>query len=558
MKIRDKLFIAFTVYVLLASILGFAAFRELRTISKRLSLVETADDLMNTILEVRRHEKNFIIYRGADSLAELKVYISLLRDRIDSIKAEIAREIEPENFRTMMQEIADYERGIDVLSDNFKSQQGLAVMIRAAGKAGESAVTGTALQDFLTARRLEKNIMLYKDREAYAAFNKVLDSPKLSTHKEIRDYRALVTELARLVDQEKTVTEGLRHGARTVESFIQSLTQKERSDIAATIRFSIYLLVIALVLIVVVGTVVNAKLAHSIVTPIRNLERITNKIARGDFSEGITVKGHDEIAALAASFNQMEEKLEHAMTSLEEIIKKLQEKQAQLVEAEKLASIGKLAAGIAHEINNPLTSVLTFSNLMLEQCKPEDPWCAKLKLMTRETDRARNIVRQLLNFGREIVIRPEKININRPVEEIADSLEAQEAFKGIELSRELAEDLPEISADPAQIGQVVLNLLLNAVHAITPPGRIGVATRLRDRAVEIVISDTGRGIPEEHLHKIFDPFFTTKDASKGTGLGLAVSYGIVKKHGGEIDVASAVGKGTTFTVRLPVNPGDTL
>jgi two-component system NtrC family sensor kinase len=316
-------------------------------------------------------------------------------------------------------------------------------------------------------------------------------------------------------------------------------------------------------LIVVLGSVINIKLAQSIVTPIRNLERITKKITRGDFSESIEVKGHDEISSLAESFNQMEDKLDHAMNSLEDIIKQLQEKQAQLVEAEKLAGIGKLAAGIAHEINNPLTSVLTFSNLMLEQCPPDDPRYDKLKLMARETDRARTIVRQLLNFGRESVIKPVKININQPVTEIAESLVAQEAFKDIDLSLKLADNLPEVYADPAQVGQVVLNILLNAIHAITPPGTIEVETRLGNKCIEIakrlggncvevIFTDSGKGIPEEHLHKIFDPFFSTKAATKGTGLGLAVSYGIIKKHGGEITVESVVGKGTTFTVRMPI------
>ena len=215
--------------------------------------------------------------------------------------------------------------------------------------------------------------------------------------------------------------------------------------------------------------------------------------------------------------------------------------------------MGKLAAGIAHEINNPLTSVLTFSNLMLEQCPPEDPRHEKLKLMARETNRARTIVRQLLNFGRETIIKPEKININQPVTEIADSLMAQDAFKSITLEMKLGDSLPDVDADPAQIGQVVMNLLLNAIHAITPPGSIEVLTRLNGKEVELVFSDTGSGIPEEYLHKIFDPFFTTKDASRGTGLGLAVSYGIIKKHGGDIEVMSEMGKGTTFTVRLPIH-----
>jgi two-component system NtrC family sensor kinase len=312
------------------------------------------------------------------------------------------------------------------------------------------------------------------------------------------------------------------------------------------------LLVAGLVLVVIAGIIINVKLATSIATPLRTLEKITKKIAQGDFSERIEVKGQDELSSLEVSFNLMEEKLKNALWSLEHTIEKLREKQAQLVEAEKLALIGKLAAGIAHEINNPLTSVLTFSNLMLEQCPPSDPRHGKLKLMARETARARTIVRQLLNFGREIVIKPEKININQPVSEIADSLDAQDAFKGIDLDLKLGDGLPDVHADPAQIGQVVMNMLLNAIHAITPPGRIEIVTRRNGNNIEILFSDTGKGITEEHLHKIFDPFFTTKDASRGTGLGLAVSYGIIKKHGGDIEVVSSVGKGTTFTVRVPI------
>ncbi|OGW41713.1 MAG: hypothetical protein A2010_08115 [Nitrospirae bacterium GWD2_57_9] len=172
--------------------------------------------------------------------------------------------------------------------------------------------------------------------------------------------------------------------------------------------------------------------------------------------------------------------------------------------------------------------------------------------MARETNRARHIVRQLLNFGREIVINPVQININEPVSEIVDSLVAQDAFKGIELEVKLGNDLPAVSADPGQIGQVVMNMLLNAIHSIRPPGKITVSTRFSGKSVDVVFADTGKGIPEEYVHKIFDPFFTTKDSSKGTGLGLAVSYGIIKKHRGDIEVVSAPGEGTTFTVRLPV------
>jgi len=552
MKIRDKLLLGFGLNIFLVLVLGLLAYKELRTIETRLTLVEVADDITNTLLEVRRYEKNFLLYRDSISLEEFRKYLQLLRNAIDHIKTEIVVEIGDGNYDMLKKTISQYERQIQFIIDNRASQKDMEALVRTRGREVERQVTGSAYQSLLVLRRYEKNVMLYKDVKSFQVFSSSVEHLGLDQEEPVKLYALIVTKLHYLYQEEKSTVESMRQTARVIQQFTENLSKKERADIAATIRTSVILLFAALGSILVVGTIINSRLATSIVTPIVDLERITKKITRGDFSENIEVRGHDEITSLEESFNQMEDKLDHAMTALEETITKLQEKQSQLVEAEKLASIGKLAAGIAHEINNPLTSVLTFSNLMLEQCPPEDPRHSKLKIMVRETDRARTIVRQLLNFGRESVIKPVKININRPVTEITESLMAQEAFKGIDLSMILADDLPEVYADPAQFGQVVLNLLLNAIHAITPPGRIEVATRLKDKTVEVIFTDTGAGIPEKNLHKIFDPFFTTKDASKGTGLGLAVSYGIIQKHGGEIKVESEVNRGTTFTVRMPV------
>lgn len=552
MKIRDKLLLGFGLYILISLIFGSFAYRALRMISAKLVLVETADDITNAVLEVRRHEKNYLLYRDKKNLAEIQKQLVLLKESIENIKAEIIHELTSANYQMMKKTIGEYEKNIGIIAKNIESQDELAQSIRTEGRRIGSALSGADSEVFPALRRYEKNILLYKDQESYEEFKKTVEAADLADSSQVRHYVMLIEKFHELQNEEKSSEERMRSAARNIQEFTQDLAKKERSNIATTIKMSIRLQVMALVLVVILGIIINIKLATSIATPIRTLEKITKKITRGDFSESIEVRGHDELASLAGSFNQMEEKLELAMTSLEATIKKLQEKQAQLVEAEKLASIGKLAAGIAHEINNPLTAVLTFSNLMLEQCPPDDPWYDKLRLMARETERARNIVRQLLNFGREIVIKPEKININQPVSELADSLVAQDAFKGIGLDMKLGDNLPEVNADPAQIGQVVMNMLLNAIHSITPPGRIEVVTRRTEKNVEIVFTDTGAGIPEENVHKIFDPFFTTKDATKGTGLGLAVSYGIIKKHGGEIEVASIMGKGSTFIVRLPI------
>ena len=553
MKIRDKFFLVFGLYILFTVIFGFFAYRELRTISTRLLLVERADDITNTILEVRRYEKNFLLFKDQESFEELLKYLGIFKNNIDTVKAEIAVEIDSRNAAMMKQSIADYEHLISDVAGKFAEQKELEEQARAKGRKAERTLVNRELELFLVLRRYEKNVMLYKNRDSYADFRRSFESSSLLSHPDIQDYQALVTKLYLLYDAEKDTIEKIRMAARSIQSFTQNLSKHERLNIDATIARAITLLVIALVVIIIVGTIINIRLATSITTPIRAIEKITKKIAQGDFSESVNVKGKNELSSLEASFNLMEEKLKDALWSLEHTIEKLREKQAQLVEAEKLASVGRLAAGIAHEINNPLTSVLTFSHLILEECSRDNPWCDKLRIMVRETERARNIVRQLLNFGRDANINPEKININRPVEEIMDSLVAQEAFKGIELSLNLGENLPDVYVDPAQIGQVVLNLALNAIHAITPPGKIEVSTRVVDKFVSIIFHDTGSGIAPEHLSKIFDPFFTTKGATKGTGLGLAVSYGIIKKHSGDIEVESVMGQGTTFTVKVPIH-----
>ena len=550
MKIRNKLFLGFGLYTLLAVIFGLFAYKELGTVTKKLQLVELADDINNALLEVRRYEKNYLLYKDKDSVGELKSHLGILKADIDAIRAEIIEEIGKENFEMMRQSISEYEAAFNNLVENQFAQDRLLSLMRGSGRDIERELQGRDLQVFLVLRRHEKNLMLYKNEEARARFLETAADLR-AKNEEIERYLMLVGKLYDLYRHENNSVEGMRAKARKIQSFTEDLSKREREDIGLILKRSMNLLLSALFALITIGIIKNIRITMSIVKPLKRLERLTKKVAMGDFSEVIEVSGEDEIASLESSFNQMEERLKMALESLEFTVTKLKEKQALLVEAEKLASIGILTAGIAHEINNPLTSVLTFSNLLLEQCPEDDPRKDKLKMMARETERARNIVRQLLLFSKDVVIKPSKMDINQTLREVADFLRAQDALNGIDLRLNLAE-MPEIEADATLIWQVALNIIQNAVHAITPPGAIEIATRLEGGNAEIAFTDTGCGIPEEQLPKIFDPFYTTKETSRGTGLGLAVSYGIIKKHGGDIEVESKVGKGSTFRVRLPI------
>jgi len=224
-----------------------------------------------------------------------------------------------------------------------------------------------------------------------------------------------------------------------------------------------------------------------------------------------------------------------------------------LIQSEKLASLGRLASGIAHEINNPLTGVLTFSSLLLEDLKDTE-YQEDLDTIVKETLRCRNIVKGLLDFARETKSEMETASINSIISDTLAILEKHINFQNVDIIMNLAEDIPDFKMDINQMKSVINNLAINAADAMPGGGTLNIATKNDtgwDR-VKIVIDDTGTGIDEETLDRIFDPFFTTKKAGHGTGLGLAVIYGIIERHRGTIDVKSTVGEGTTFTVMFPL------
>lgn len=224
-----------------------------------------------------------------------------------------------------------------------------------------------------------------------------------------------------------------------------------------------------------------------------------------------------------------------------------------LMRQDKFASLGRLSAGVAHEVNNPLTTILTTAMLLQEDFAPDNPIYKELQIIADETLRCRKIVTSLLDFARQTEPTKKLCNINDVVSESLVLTRKQAAFDDVAVVQNLAEDIPAINVDKDQMQQVFINLILNAMQATDSGGKISVSTTFipEDGVVEIVISDTGKGIPAENIETIFDPFFTTRES--GTGLGLAIAHGIVERHGGSIDVKSKPGSGTTFTIKLSVN-----
>jgi PAS domain S-box-containing protein len=226
--------------------------------------------------------------------------------------------------------------------------------------------------------------------------------------------------------------------------------------------------------------------------------------------------------------------------------------QKAMMRQEKLASIGRLSAGVAHEINNPLTTILTTAMLIQEDLDPEDENYGELETITKETLRCRKIVSSLLDFARQSEPSKKENDINEIISEIIVLTKKQAAFKDVDLVHELAADIPTVPVDRGQIQQAIINLVINAIEATDSGGKIMITSscKLKKDRVVVRITDTGSGISSDDIDRLFDPFFTTKE--EGTGLGLAITHGIIEQHGGTIDVESTLGQGTTFQIILPV------
>jgi signal transduction histidine kinase len=488
MKIRGKLLFGFGFYILIALALGLFAYGELRVITARLTVVEAADDIANTLLEVRRYEKNFLLYKDEESARNFRRYLGDLRAAIDRIRIEAGGEIRAGHFTEMNAVLAEYEGAFNELAETLKTQ---------GEKARENGILGR-----------------------------------------------------------------MRAKARDLQSLAEALSVKERGAIDGLLERasrSLKFLLAAILAAIVLGVVVNRRLSASIAVPLGDLEDLTKKIAAGDFTQRIAVRGDDEFSSLGTSFNLMQDRIHDTLTTLEHTNAELHENRSQLVEAEKFATLGRFSVGVAHEINNPLAIINEKAGLMkdylerAEDFRDKERFSAMIAAIFNSVQRCRNITHRILDFAGQPGESPDAVDLNALVREVVALLEPQIGRKGIQVRLDLSADLPLVMSDRSQVQQVLANILLNAVEAVGEGGVIGVSTGRKDAGtLQVSIEDNGRGIPEEVLKHIFEPFLlASQETGKGVGLGLSISYGIIKRLGGGILVRSEPNKGTVFTVELP-------
>jgi len=305
---------------------------------------------------------------------------------------------------------------------------------------------------------------------------------------------------------------------------------------------------------ILAGTAIVWFLVRRVTRPLRALRDSAEAVGRGDFSRRVQVYSRDECGELADVFNQMTENLKSSREQLEMTVDTLRTTQGQLIQSEKLSGIGEFVAGVAHELNNPLTSVMGFSEL-LKKSDTNPQHLRYLEMIHKSSLRCQKIVQSLLSFARRHQPERKLSSVNELLEAALEILQYQMRTSNIEVVTRLDASLPQVMLDPHQVQQVFINIINNARQAIEahrPNGCVRLTTEHDEGHARVAIEDNGPGIPEANLSKVFDPFFTTKDVGKGTGLGLSLCYGIIKEHGGHITVRSKVGTGSTFIIELPL------
>ena len=416
------------------------------------------------------------------------------------------------------------------------------------------------------ARRFEKNYLLYRSnlddaiehverakdilRREEADMSSVMGRVEYDgVRHHLERYEELLVKMGRLEAAGEAdaahigdIEAKLREEGGDMVKLANQLVDKEREAVDSMLRMSkrVPMLFLAVLLILIV--LLNYFIAKQMMAPLGRMMRRARGIADGDLTPIVAKRKYrDEFSELALALNDMMQKLVH--------------RHEQLLQSHKLRALGTLTAGVAHELNNPLNNIMLTSAVLLDEYRDlsDDERNEMINDLIGESERSQRIVRNLLDFARESDIESEALSMEHVLEETMQLASNQIRLSKVKIDRQFDEEVAPVYGDRRQLTQVFLNIVLNALDAMPTGGQLGVSVKnTRDREfVAVGINDTGVGIPEQKINEIFDPFFTTKKDGTGTGLGLSVSVGIVRKHGGDIQVSSVENKGTTFTVLLP-------
>ena len=463
-SIRGKIFLAFAIFIGFSALIWARSYYSQYILNQKIQIIERKYELLNTILEARRYEKNYFLSFDKKNILEALDYARQAEEILRNILNKYGKYTLAKNLDERITELVKYKESLGSLMELHKQ--------------GQPLIPSDTIELIRTQGRI------------------------------------LTSELEKMEKQES--------------QFVQDLIEKSKT---------IHLL--ALVPVFMLSVLVALFLVFNVNRPLKTIENAITKIASGDFNNIPEIKTGDEFESLVTSLNNM--------------ICELNRRSKQLVQAQKLASLGRLTSGVAHELNNPLNNISTSIQILIEELEEEDLEYKKDLLVSaeKEVERGKEIVRSLLEFARERTLTLKQVNfkdlVDGAIGQIRSLLPDNIRFN-IRVPDNIQADL-----GPERIERVLMNLIVNAVHAMKNGGEITIkAENEFDRnGFSFQVIDTGEGIPENIRTKIFDPFFTTKEVGKGSGLGLSIIYGIIEQHDGSISVSSEEGKGTTFTCFLP-------
>jgi len=549
---------------LIATAIVLYAVYNLGTISKRIKFIEIADDINLTLLELRRYEKNILLFHEDRNIEMFNTYLEQIDRAIRAAEKEIIEKSSRVNFRILQDNMKIYRDTAGALAATLKTEQKLLEDIRPIGRLIEENAARKEMA--LELRRYEKNYIIYREQLALDNVKRIANDlvriqPRLNSP--VMSFLGVFDSFVKNEIKKNELIEKMRGTGRSMQALTMEFSEKKRSAIDATIATSQRLLLASLVFLILSTSLIARLFSSSIVKALGTLGRTFERLKSGDFTRGIeldTGSAPDEITSFVAAYNQTVEALGASKLELEETLKKLEEtnrelieKQDALVEARKFTAMRLLASEIAHEINNPLSSLTVFLGICHEEMQADDPKRETVELMLKEVHRCSSVLGELVEFARKEPLKLKEVN---PAALLRDAIKVvcrQHEKSGVNLTA-FCSELPEkVLLDPVLIHQALVNILNNAYQFTAAGGNIDIEGYMDCSDMVIEIKDSGAGIAAENLPFIFEPFFSTRKALGGSGLGLAITKKIIERHNGSIHVESMAESETTFTIRLAIN-----
>lgn len=556
--------------LVIAAIIALYALLNLGSIYNRIEHIEAADDINLALLELRRYERNVLLFREEEnSIPRFRGALDDLGKRIHRIENEILREINRKNYQLLTESITKYREHAETLIGAVTLGQDLLEEIRPLGREIEKRSSQKPLA--LELRRHEKNFLIYEEKDSIGKLRSVagrLLAIQPAMKAPLENYLGVIDQIVSSVELKNETVAGLRRYGSEIEEITLEFSEKERLDIDTTLAQAKRLFIASFVLLLLSIAVISYRFSANVVRILKAVEdSLTRRLKFGDFSHGIDIqrdKAPREIVSFVDAYNHAVEtlgaskaELERTMTQIEEVNRELLEKQEELVEARKLAALRLLAGEIAHEVNNPLSTMTTLLHLLAEEMPAKDSRREPLELVIEESKRCRSIVADLADFARREPLKLKEVNPAILILEAIESVRSQQGRgpKRVHVTSSLNGAVPRLAADPILLRQALINVISNAWEFSPDGGHVEVRGTVKDRSLMIEVEDKGCGIPGEAIPRIFDPFFSTRKDAGGSGLGLAITRKIVERHGGEITVESGEGSGALFRIILPLSDG---